>query len=182
MPLVESHINSLSIETLAWRHVEVSGAPPPSRLDHAMCAINIPIPSSTSAQEKPVHSTTFSSVETRTQHSLSGGSLSTESSQTSSSSFATTSQSGGTSQSSSSGFQAVTVIDPEDTSSANFTVSQSLGVPLNGDEVAEKLQGLHVKEKEEEGAEQYEWVPALFVFGGMDTTGIVHGDAFILVP
>ena len=150
-----------------WSLVEVSGAPPPSRLDHAMCSIRIPVPLAPTAHKTAPPSLTKAKAPqaqaARTQQSHSGGSLSNSS------------------QSSSSSFQAVTIIDPGDTSGSNFSVSQSESdhVTVDSEQVAAKLQGLCVKE---ESGEEWEWVPALFVFGGMDTAGVVHGDSFILVP
>ncbi len=159
----------------------ISGGPPPARLDHAMCSIKIPVPS-TLPQDKttpPNHIKGKTAQAPKASHS--GGSLS-ESSQSSSASFHT-----------------VTIIDPEDTTGSNFSILEAKEACVTEEEqVSGKLEGLSVRE-EGEGepkkvkeqvlgkleslkGEDCDWVSALFVFGGMDTTGIVHGDAFILVP
>lgn len=150
-----------------WIHVEISGIPPPSRLDHAMCSIKLPVPSPslTGARDKTTPSTHIKEKATqllKTEASHSGGSL-TESSQSSLASF-----------------QAVTVIDPEDSSVSNFSVSEAkAGCVTEEEQVSGQLEGLSVGEGERA---EVKWVDALFVFGGMDTAGIVHGDAFVLVP
>lgn len=94
-------------------------------------------------------------------------------------------------------FQAVTIIDPE--------VEAFSPTASTIEEVSEQMEDLKVKEgnvtsdvEERNGPGDVswdsgvgdggtvggtdEWVSALFVFGGMDTFGNVHGDTFILVP
>ena len=101
-----------------------------------------------------------------------------------------------------SSFQALTVIDPESTS--DFTVNaaspeaqQDVSTEMRGLSVEEKgTAGTHAGELEGTGSAECgeslassgrggtsnKWVSAVFVFGGMDTLGNIHGDAFILVP
>ena len=143
-----------------WTHVKISGNPPPSRLDHAMCSIKLPVPPvgdrGDTAPTNHVKGKVAQPLGTEMSHSL--GSL-TESSQCSSSNF-----------------QAVTVVDPEDLSCSNFSVSDAVSVE---DQVSGQLKGLSMS-SEEKG--EWDLVDGLFVFGGMDTAGVIHGDAFVLLP
>lgn len=149
-----------------WSKVDVSGAPPPARLDHAMCSINIPVPS-TSIRGKTTPKNHAQENLITAKASNSGGSLAESN------------------QSCLSSFQAVTVIDPVDTSGSSFSVSERQEEErITAEEkVAGQLESLSVREGEMKDCSLgCEWVSALFVFGGMDIAGTVHGDAFIFVP
>lgn len=93
------------------------------------------------------------------------------------------------------------MIDPEDETMSSFSVSKSASACDGKTElVSRELEGLTVGcagggghegakgegEREQEGPtdghEGCQWVPALFVFGGIDTAGNIHSDSFVLVP
>ena len=73
----------------------------------------------------------------------------------------------------------ITVIGPEITE--NQDVAVCTGVQSQEHiEVTEKLvEGLHISGDRPSTSV---FLPALFVFAGMDTSGTVHGDSFIFVP
>ena len=83
------------------------------------------------------------------------------------------------------------MIDPEDNSQQNLPVSKSASACDNGAGLlSSQLECLNVEGDDERGVtgnggsrqEECGWVSAVFVFGGMDTTGNIHGDSFLLVP
>ena len=153
-----------------WQKVSVSGTPPPARLDHAMCAIKIPVSSAaTSNGQGPLEQADFD------ERQATIGACKSKTMKKDNSISCTS-------------FQAVTIIDPEVATASSLET------------VSEQMEELKVKETNEASSEDQgpmagdsgvsgggeigtdEWVSALFVFGGMDTLGNVHGDSFILVP
>ena len=73
-----------------------------------------------------------------------------------------------------SSFQAVTVISPDDQ-----TMDYSMRV--KDDVISEEMKVLRV---ENDGCDKTmcEYIPALFLFGGMDASGNIFGDSFVFVP
>ena len=74
-------------------------------------------------------------------------------------------------------FQTVTIIDPEN--GASKPVGSST-MPILCESRSDPLKN-NIGTDPSEGVE-FELVTALFVFGGMNSSGYVHGDSFILVP
>jgi hypothetical protein len=94
-------------------------------------------------------------------------------------------------------FQAVTIINPEVTVESSdseqretaSTLEPGRSVSADGSGVAERtdsmgggIEGTGSIAGAGGDGDMVEWIPAVFVFGGMDTYGNVHGDSFILVP
>ena len=152
----------------------IKGAAPPARLDHAMCSIRVPIPCN---HTKNLHNlaTTVddglkTKVETPSNFVSSGEDTSTNATdcrQKEEGHFGD----GGSDKKS---FQAITIIDP---SGKDFPTSKPSTVDC--DEI-NNTAGKFLQDSDSE--ETCELVSALFIFGGMDTSGNIHGDSFVLFP
>lgn len=199
-------------DTLTWSKVEVSGPPPPARLDHSMCAIRIPLPRT---QAESVENTTEKKnvvsekiEEARTEDGddvgrsrcgleekcdeakgendalrveLCTSALKQATGPNSVHSAGTTLRTDVEAEAvpkEEGKFQAITVINPatmEDGSTSLNPESAAIGHEIVV--TSEKMSELRLREEKDHGS-----IPALFVFGGMDTTGHIHGDAFIFIP
>lgn len=72
----------------------------------------------------------------------------------------------------------VTSSNPE----ASELVATSNDQGMSEDNCAAKLERLSLSSGANTPSERLSTIPALFVFGGMDTQETVHGDAFVFVP
>lgn len=74
----------------------------------------------------------------------------------------------------------VTIINPEEIETQEVQLQAR---DERGDsevaEASQKLGELHVSDP---APQKVVFVPALFVFGGMDTFGTIHNDSFVLIP
>ena len=218
------HLHAWNLETLEWDYVDISGPPPPARLDHAMCTVLLPTSSSsrgTHEAETSGYSVDPAKVE--------GGERSASAS--SSSHLQTP--------------KTVTIISPDSVEQQDFTLMASTlsatsdagpnailqedtkifadaskdpcknaltEVATASDSVAQRnveslASTLHktnlspsdnLKPKDSTSEEKIEedsstsvgiaecgvpeMIPVLFVFGGMDTSGNIHGDSFVFSP
>ena len=80
----------------------------------------------------------------------------------------------------------VTVLSPEDLETQDVCVysesgATSASVHVNVDATAMKMAQMSVSPAQDEPHGTV-FLPALFVFGGMDTSGTVHEDSFVIVP
>ena len=83
----------------------------------------------------------------------------------------------------------VTVISPEDLETQDIRVhsgsqptsGSSEAVDVDTEATAEKVKQLHISQPEV-APQGTAFLSALFVFGGMDTGGTIHEDAFVIVP
>lgn len=201
-------------DLLMWQKLLISGPPPPARLDHAMCAIKIPVipagPVGTEARDStntgtvPLNLEQAKNLERKEKcesKMLNAGSSLPENGKSNGS------------------FQAVTIIDPEvadvslpiaspielvsrgldelgvqKTCAAGGAVTKtelerSGGEAARGTDVVHGFtgaggtgDGVGADGGVVDQAGGCEWISAVFVFGGMDTLGNIHGDSFILVP
>ncbi|XP_064398745.1 rab9 effector protein with kelch motifs-like isoform X2 [Halichondria panicea] len=191
------HLYCLNTDTLEWRGVSVNGPPPPARLDHAMCSVLIPVASggtaavaSTAATMKAslnktataTHPTTSQPTAINTITLISPDSVEerdfslvtqpkpptvsecgTDTSSTTDKSMATT-----------------TTKDSTDANTLSDTLRKSkIDPPTSGSLPQESFDLIRSSSVVENNVE---WVPGLFVFGGMDTSGHIHGDCFVLCP
>ena len=150
-------------DSLVWEQCAISGPPPPARLDHAMCAIRLPIELPKPVEASESRTTADDSERQDTVNACETRTLNKDIS------ISCTS------------FQAVTIVDPESSSSLPSTSS------VEQDSGGSMRKGVNTASSatvgvQDGGGGEVEWIPALFVFGGMDTLGNVHGDSFILVP
>ena len=79
----------------------------------------------------------------------------------------------------------VTIISPENlhTQDVDIHPSESTPITSEGDgtsTVVEKPEG--TEQPASHALKGNSFIPALFVFGGMDTCGTIHGDCFMFVP
>lgn len=218
-----------NLETLEWDHVDISGPPPPARLDHAMCTILLPTPSS-SLDTQSAHSFTYKDEP----RDPSGCSLDQAKGEEVEKSDSTPSASHLQTP------RTVTLISPDSVEKQDFTlVTQSTASNASPDttlqedatnttssdrEIATTSDSIAEKKMESLAATLYEtnlsspdgpkandsssetdsinshstvkkgstvgtaecgvpkMVPILFVFGGMDTSGNIHGDSFVFSP
>ena len=78
----------------------------------------------------------------------------------------------------------VTVLTPDDFGSQDVCVcseSGDISPKVDVDTAAEKMEQMRVSPARVE-SQGTVFLPALFVFGGMDTSGTVHEDCFVIVP
>ena len=78
----------------------------------------------------------------------------------------------------------VMVLTPEDLESQDVCVCSESGATsasIDVDTAAEKMKQMRVSPARVESQDTV-FLPALFVFGGMDTSGTVHEDSFVIVP
>ncbi len=177
-------------DLLLWRKVSISGPPPPARLDHAMCAIKIPV--------RPAQPAQPAELELQARREQTG--------------FLDEAECLQTCESSERPFQAVTIINPEVAMESNFSVTKPPAM-ANGQvsreskvagssDIAVATGGIAMATGDvtvatsntamatgdiavatgDASAQGTEWISAVFVFGGIDTRGNLHGDTFILVP
>lgn len=82
-----------------------------------------------------------------------------------------------------SSFQTVTIIDPEDGAGTpnhavtGYSISTTKPITRGAERVP-----LRDVDTTPQAKEECDWIPAVFIFGGMDSLGHVHGDSFLFVP
>ena len=188
-----------SVESLTWDLVSVKGAPPPSRLDHAMTTIrlNRPPPSLDGSDRDTSESSPLSQLPPITTPTTSHPHLVTViSPDTVDGDTETTINGSGNAQEMEPGIASVTGRDGVDetcysTDQASPDQAQSEGVDPSLNRTSE----VATVEREERASDTaalekhrhsqcsgLETVEALLVFGGMDTSGHIHSDCFIIVP
>ena len=184
-----------------WGAVNVKGAPPPSRLDHAMTTICLPLSlnggstdvaeSSPPSQPSPVttsttshpHLVTVISPETIDNKTM----TSSKSAGKAEPGDASSTIRAGVDETCDSGDQKLSAqaqsegVDPLLKELLKKTVC---AVQINSvSSAAEVAQGSTTKRFEKQRNSQYSGgVEALVVFGGMDTSGHIHSDCFVIVP
>eukprot|EP00731_Ephydatia_muelleri_P037613 Em0520g4a len=143
---------ALNTVTLKWKKITPSTPPPPSRLDHSMCSLMWPILQSEGCRSLPLQATGPSEM---------GGQM---------------------------GERIVTVIGSE---LAGDAALSCVGEADNDQELGTVLEELKDLTLDADTSASSQWscedaiytcIPALFVYGGMDTAGNIHGDSFLIVP
>lgn len=150
--LATDQLYALNTVTLKWKKITPSTPPPPARLDHSMCSLMWPVVQNEGCKPQPIQHATPSEMEGLKD------------------------------------LRMVTVIGAE--------IAGDMGLSSRGeatndqelDSTLEELKDLTLDSGSAASSQQscedaiYTCIPALFIYGGMDTAGNIHSDCFLIVP
>ena len=154
------------LDVLQWEHISIVGPPPPARFDFAMCAVKIPV-----GNPGPADTTSSGHDSVKADEGKNIGvdiTSHTPASQTEETEDTVQTVRGNLPIEKS--FQAITIVDPEGVSSAK---SAQDSLPRGANRV---VSGMH-----QHGGELH-WMDVLYIFGGIDSSGEVHSDSFLIAP
>jgi len=164
------------VDVQRWERLSILGPPPPARFDFAMCAVKVPVlrrrdaadtktSEDGSVKEADCRNTALEITSNKPARKPKKDEEVAEK----------RIEADRKTSSKESSFHAITIVDSEGVSPTN-SASDSTTILSDASQVASDIQ------QHGGGCGELHWIDTLYIFGGIDSSGEVHSDSFLISP